>query len=222
MRFLLFFSSFVIAVVAVLLAYLMISDNHAVFRAAFGQGREVRQIAAVNAVDFEKAHFKALFGDKEAQFKTGRYLTTGETGTQNQKKAIRWFRRAAEKGHAEASLALARIFFLGKGVEKDEAEGARWTKVAADAGSMRAIGLMGILHMGGIGVEQDFGKARAWLTKSDDPMAIELALVLQNLDAATQSLPPLEKKLEMEMNYASAKKDIGASFIKMIEEETKQ
>ena len=49
-------------------------------------------------------------------------------------KAVQWFRRAAEKGHAGAQYWLAESYRKGEGVAKDVAKAAEWYSRAAQQG----------------------------------------------------------------------------------------
>ena len=222
-RLVLFASSFVIALGFAALVYLFFSPHHTGLRSTlFSSDREARQIAAINSIEFEKAHLCAIFGNPDAQYKLARYFKTGETGPQDKNRAAYWMQRAAKQGHVDATLSLARFYFQGFGVEKDDRTGARLVEQAAKAGSSAAKGLMGILYMGGIGVTQDFAQARHWLTQSDDPDAIELAFKLQALNGAIEKLPPEEREKAAESNYAAARADIGNSFHQMLEQQEKK
>lgn len=219
-RVLLFFSSFVIVTVFSALIYFLVSGNHAVLREALRSGDDHRrQLAVASALAFEQEHLRAVFGDKDAQYKVGRYFTTGEMGPDNQKKSIFWLTKAADKGQPAAALALARFSFMGQGMEKDEAKGAALVQKAAEDGSSRAQGLMGILYLGGIGVEQNFDLARTWLDRSREEEAKQLADGLRAFDAALSALPPEEKAKALQSNYAAAMQDIGKAFIQMLEEQ---
>jgi TPR repeat protein len=48
--------------------------------------------------------------------------------------AAKWFRKAADQGHAAAQYWLALLYADGKGVVKDEAQAAEWFRKAAAAG----------------------------------------------------------------------------------------
>ena len=56
---------------------------------------------------------------------------------QSYEEAARWFRRAAEQGHAEAQIHLGDLFAAGRGVGQSDVEAARWHKKAADQGVVR-------------------------------------------------------------------------------------
>ena len=50
----------------------------------------------------------------------------------------RWYRQAAEKGHAEGMFTLATMYLTGKGQPKNPQEGRKWLEKAADLGNQSA------------------------------------------------------------------------------------
>ena len=53
--------------------------------------------------------------------------------------AVKWYRKAAEKGEAGAMFSLGNCYVNGEGVEKDEKEAEKWYRRAADKGDKKAI-----------------------------------------------------------------------------------
>ena len=49
-------------------------------------------------------------------------------------KAVRWYRLAAEQGHAYAQYNLGLMYRQGEGVPQDDAEAVRWYRLAAEQG----------------------------------------------------------------------------------------
>jgi TPR repeat protein len=52
--------------------------------------------------------------------------------------AVKWFRKAAEQGHAKAQYALGRSYEMGLGVVADYEEAAKWYRKAAEQGDSEA------------------------------------------------------------------------------------
>jgi TPR repeat protein len=48
--------------------------------------------------------------------------------------AVKWFRKAAEQGHAWAQCNLANCYYNGKGVEQSYEEAMKWFRKAAEQG----------------------------------------------------------------------------------------
>lgn len=73
-----------------------------------------------------------------AQYLLGNYFET-DTGTNvDFTTAARWYRRAAERGHVQAGIALGAMYAAGRGLTQDYAEAARWLSLAAKAGTADA------------------------------------------------------------------------------------
>jgi TPR repeat protein len=77
--------------------------------------------------------------------------------------AARWYRKAADQGHAGAQNNLGYMYCQGQGVPQDYAEAARWFRKAADQGDAEAQYNLGIMYDQGQGVPQDYVQAHMWL-----------------------------------------------------------
>ncbi len=64
----------------------------------------------------------------------GRMFHSGDGVPQNAELALKWFRRAAEAGLAEAQYELALRYLNGDGVDEDETEARKWLQRAAESG----------------------------------------------------------------------------------------
>jgi len=87
---------------------------------------------------------------------------------QDHGEAARWFRLAADQGHAEAQLALGKCYSEGKGVGQNDDEGARWWRLAADQGQMDAQLSLGKCHQDGRGVTHDDDEGARWFRLAAD------------------------------------------------------
>ena len=56
----------------------------------------------------------------------------------NIKKAIRWYRKAAEQGHAEAQVNMVFYSIQGIGVDRDTIQAVEWYRKAAEQGDKSA------------------------------------------------------------------------------------
>ena len=54
----------------------------------------------------------------------------GDCVAKNYAEAVKWYRKAAEQGLADAQNNLGRCYFLGDGVPKDYVEGYKWLLLA--------------------------------------------------------------------------------------------
>ena len=82
---------------------------------------------------------------------------------QDDVEAVRWFRLAAEQGHAKAQFYLGLMYRTGKGVPQDYVEAARWFRLAAEQGDAKAQYSLGVMYGTGLGVPQDDVEAHMWL-----------------------------------------------------------
>ena len=81
-------------------------------------------------------------------------------------KAVKWFRKAAEQGNADAQLNLGFMYNRGQGVLQNYAEAVEWYRDAADQGYARAQFNLGLMYHKGEGVPQDGAEAVMWYRKA--------------------------------------------------------
>lgn len=94
---------------------------------------EVEPVVPV-AVDWGSADAAAEAGDAAAQFAHAQRCQSEPSEDGRKESAFSWYRRAAERGHGGARVALAMMYRRGEGVVRDESEALRWLRVAAEAG----------------------------------------------------------------------------------------
>lgn len=73
-------------------------------------------------------------------------------------KAIEWYQKAANKGHALAQTNLAYFYLFGIGVEKDEKKAFELYQKAAKQNCAPALKTLAFMYMQGLGTEQDVPK----------------------------------------------------------------
>ena len=73
-----------------------------------------------------------------AQFNLGVMYEFGEGVPKNNAEAIKWFRKAAEQGNAEAQNNLGHMYEEGQGVTQDFVEAQMWYNLAAAKGDENA------------------------------------------------------------------------------------
>ena len=81
-------------------------------------------------------------------------------------KAVYWYTKAAEQGHALAQNDLGNRYQIGEGVPKNSEKMAYWYTKAAEQGVPQAQYNIGVLYSRGEGVPQDKEKAADWYTKA--------------------------------------------------------
>lgn len=67
---------------------------------------------------------------------------TGEGVKKDERKAARLYRKAADKGHAEAQFNLGFMYLLGEGVQRDRSQARYWMEMAAAGGDEQAARLL--------------------------------------------------------------------------------
>ncbi|MGM9937587.1 MAG: hypothetical protein ACI38A_09595 [Candidatus Ornithomonoglobus sp.] len=106
-------------------------------------------------------------GDADAQFNLGLiYNKSSFDVSGDYEEAAKWFRKAAEQGHAQAQYQLAKKYFYGNGVQVNKDEGIKWYRKAAEQGHLEAQCKMGYLYNCGEGVQMDKKEAARWYRKA--------------------------------------------------------
>ena len=91
-----------------------------------------------------------------------------EQETRSFEEAAKWFKKAADKGHAESQYNLGRQYYHGDGVKQNFGEAAKWFRKAADQEDAVAQFNLGVLFASGQGVPQDHAQAAKWYRKAAD------------------------------------------------------
>jgi TPR repeat protein len=218
-KFFVFISLLIIISAIGIVGYVAASSYHPQLRAALSaKDGATRKKAVLTAVEFEKTHIKALTGDTNAQYKTGRYMVDGTMGFKSPDKAVPWFRMAAEKGHTRAQLAMARYCFTGDGVQQSDAEGAKWAKMAAENGQAEARGLLGTLYIGAVGMKQDLQEGMKWLKDAKDSEALQRGADLQGKLDSFAALTPEERRMKVAALGEEVKMQIAEGWAKVKED----
>lgn len=80
----------------------------------------------------------------------------------DQVEAVKWYRKAAEQGHASAQINLGVCYVNGDGVEKDQVEAVKWYRKAAEQGDESALIKLGICYEKGSGVVKNVAESYAY------------------------------------------------------------
>jgi TPR repeat protein len=81
---------------------------------------------------------------------------------QDHTEAVKWYRLAAEQGHASAQLNLGAKYFYGEGVIQDYTEAVKWYRLAAEQGDVSAQVNLAYMYASGLAVIQDNVYAHMW------------------------------------------------------------
>ena len=113
--------------------------------------------------DYINRHSKPEEMSAEAQFALGLDYEQGRNGRKKcDAEAAKWYRKAAQKGHAKAQHSLGMFCENGRGVRQDYTEAAKWYRKAAEQGNATAQYNLGGLYYDGRGVRQDYAEAIKW------------------------------------------------------------
>jgi hypothetical protein len=89
--------------------------------------------------EIDRLKKKASQGDVSAMYGIGEIYSEGSDEVEEDfTEAARWYRRAAEKGHANAQYKFGDALYYGRGVEEDERESAKWLRMAIRQGHENA------------------------------------------------------------------------------------
>lgn len=80
--------------------------------------------------------------------------------------AVKWYRKAAEQGQADAQTNLGYCYEKGYGVTQDYVEAVKWYRKAAEQGEAYAQNNLGECYYYGRGVTQDYVEAVKWYSKA--------------------------------------------------------
>jgi hypothetical protein len=106
--------------------------------------------------------------DPIAQARLGDKLRLGEGVPKNAAEAVKWYRLAADQGHALAQNNLGSMYRNGAGVAKNNAEAAKWYRLAADQGIALAQNNLGNMYYNGDGVPKNNAEAEKWYRLAAD------------------------------------------------------
>ena len=103
----------------------------------------------------------------EEMYKLGLSYYKGSNGKpQNYTEAAKWYKKAAEQGHATAQNFLGVCYYNGSGVTQNYAEAMRWYRKAAEQGDAIAQTNLGSCHYNGTVVTRDYAEAFKWYSKA--------------------------------------------------------
>ena len=109
---------------------------------------------------------KAKLGDIDAQNNLGKCYENGRDVVQSYEKAVEWYRKAAEQGHAAAQYNLGVCYAEGRGVVQSYENAVKWYRKAAEQGEVNAQNNLGVCYDNGQGVVRNYEKAVEWYRKA--------------------------------------------------------
>ena len=101
--------------------------------------------------------------------------------------AVDSFRKAAERGHAEAQRYLGECYEYGRGMKTDRDKAIGWYRKSAEQGNAEAQYNLGGCYYYGLGVEKDFNEAIRWYRKAAAQGLFEAECRLREIDPSFSS-----------------------------------
>ena len=123
-------------------------------------------VETIEIADLDELKQQAEGGDINAMIRLGDSLENGTAGVQDVDDAFRWFRKAAEEGHAVGQFKTGMAYAYGIGVDPDWSRAMRWYHEAAEQGHAEAEYAVGMIHCYGLAGESDKPKAIEWYKRS--------------------------------------------------------
>jgi TPR repeat protein len=102
----------------------------------------------------------------ENWFQTGANYYSGRSVPRDYSEAVRWYRKAAEQGYAQAQHNLGCCYENGFGVQQDYTEAVKWFRKAAEQNNARGQCKLGVYYANGQGVGKDKVEAVKWFRKA--------------------------------------------------------
>ena len=117
-------------------------------------------------VDLSSCLIKAQKGDAEAQYYLGWRYRQSKLVSQDYRKAVAWYEKAALKGPAQAQTWLGVMYELGWGVKEDNQLAAQWYRKSANQDDPLAQLRLASLYRQGKGVVKNIKEAERWYLRS--------------------------------------------------------
>ncbi len=121
-------------------------------KASSGDGRE----------SFADLLERAQSGSADDWLHLAKAYEEGKGTARSVKRAVKWYRMAAEAGLPEAQAGLARIYVTGRDGQRNRQEGVRWYRESAGRGYPEAQFALGMLYELGVAVSPDMQEAVNW------------------------------------------------------------
>ena len=137
-------------------------------------------------------------------------LTSDHLGYRKYEEAVKWYRRAAQKGYVEAKFQLGFMYANARGVEKDFGEASKWYTKAAQKDHSQAQLNLGFMYEKGRGVSKSFYQAAKWYRKAARRGHGEAQLFLAVMYTKGRGVPKDYVLAYMWSNLAAAKGVKGA------------
>jgi len=132
--------------------------------------------------------------------------------------AAKWYRKAAEQGHADAQNNLGVMYATGKGVTQNNIEAVKWFRKAAQQGHADAQNNLGWMYAAGKGVTQNDIEAAKWFRKAAQQGHVQaqnnLGVMYATGKGVTQDYVEAAKwyRKAAQQGYAQAQYNLGVRY----------
>lgn len=117
------------------------------------------------------------------------------------KKAVKWWRIAAENGEPNAQMQLGTAYAYGRGVKQNTQEAIKWCRRSAEQGFAHGQSMLSVIYSNGFGMEENLPEAYAWsalAAAQNHPLSAEFVQQLE--DEMTE--PQLEEAKRLVTEYS--------------------
>jgi len=117
---------------------------------------------------YAKAQFNLGCYYDHGQGESGKLVSGGPTVwtkfgiPRNPVEALKWYRKAAENGHAQAQYLMGKSYHSGKDVPEDHAQSVKWWRKAAEQGNPASQFNLGVMYFHGHGTDKNFVESAKW------------------------------------------------------------
>jgi len=104
-------------------------------------------------------------GDPDAQYRHSHFFGSDSFIPSNRAEQIKWLKKAANQGHADAQNSLALMYGSSfyKEIKQDYVESVKWNRLLAEQGDPRGLSGLGMAYWSGDGVRKDNVEAMKWI-----------------------------------------------------------
>jgi len=121
--------------------------------------KEIDDDSGAFAIQLRKAEQGEISSQATVAFMYAKGIGTTE---RNEEEAVKWYRKAAIKGHLNSQFNLGVIYAKGRGVEQSYTEAYKWYHMAADQEDTTAQATLAMMCVKGIGTEKNSTAAFNW------------------------------------------------------------
>jgi hypothetical protein len=127
--------------------------------------------------------------------------------------AVKWYKKAAEQGNAEAEAMLGATYLFGGGVYYNYYEGMRLLRESANGGIVESNFTIGLIFANGSGVPQDYAEAAQWYRRGAERGDFDSQQEMGGYYELGRGVPQDYVEAHMWYNLAAAHTDVYQKII---------